>query len=371
MTKVLIIEDSEALLNDIVEMLSLEGFETIRAENGKVGVDIVADNRPDLIVCDIRMPVMDGYGVLDQIRSDPVTANIPFIFLTARTGRGEVREGMEMGADDYLTKPFTAEELISSVRSRLARKESAKQETERQLNELRKNITLALPHELRTPLNAIMGFSEIIVHDADNLQTDQVKEMATHINKAAMRLYRLVENYVLYANLEILDVHDERSKALRQGHAPYGIVTIEQQARVKAQTYGREADLVIVAPENYATLAIDGENLARIVQELVDNAFKFSRMGTPVWVEVEVDAEYLTLMVTDKGHGIPPEQMEKIGAYMQFERAFLEQQGIGFGLTIARRMVELHAGQFEIESELGSGTRIVLKLPLVDEASIS
>ncbi|MEL6152239.1 MAG: response regulator, partial [Chloroflexota bacterium] len=98
MSKVLVIEDSEPLLNDIVEMLSLEGFETLQAENGEVGIKLVEDHQPDLIVCDVRMPVMDGYKVLDHLRSNRETANIPFIFLTARTGRKERLEGMQLGA---------------------------------------------------------------------------------------------------------------------------------------------------------------------------------------------------------------------------------------------------------------------------------
>src|SRR5690349_18566274 len=110
-TKVLVIEDSADLRDDLIEMLTLDGYETKGAENGRVGVQVAQQIMPDLIVCDIMMPEMDGYDVLMALRRDPETAGIPFIFLTARTEHIDRRQGMVLGADDYLTKPFDVQEL--------------------------------------------------------------------------------------------------------------------------------------------------------------------------------------------------------------------------------------------------------------------
>ena len=119
MKKILVVEDAQSLRKDIVEMLGFEGFEAIGAENGLVGVDRARQVLPDLIICDIMMPGLDGYGVLEELRKDTLTSTIPFIFLTARTDRVDVRQGMELGADDFLTKPFHAAELLATVRTRL------------------------------------------------------------------------------------------------------------------------------------------------------------------------------------------------------------------------------------------------------------
>lgn len=367
MRKILVIEDSEALLNDIVEMLTLEGFETVRASNGREGIDMVHRHFPDLIVCDVRMPVMDGYGVLDNLRSDPVTANIPFIFLTARTGRTEMREGMRLGADDYLTKPFTAEELINSVHARLNRNDLMQDEAKRRMTQLRKSIVLALPHELRTPLNAVLGFSEIIMADNGSLSKEQIDDMATHINEAALRLYRLVENYVIYANLEIMHADDEHAEAMRRGRTQYPVVVVAQQAEEKARQYHREDDLHLDMPSLYTPLAVEGDNFARVVTELLDNAFKFSKPGSPVAVSLADMGDAMSITIRDEGIGMKPEDIRSIGAYMQFQRAFLEQQGVGLGLVIAKRITELHNGTFDIDSELGQYTRVTLTLPFVHE----
>ncbi|MEO1441560.1 MAG: response regulator [Chloroflexota bacterium] len=363
------IEDSEPLLNDIVEMLSLEGFETLQAENGEVGIKLVEDHQPDLIVCDVRMPVMDGYKVLDHLRSNRETANIPFIFLTARTGRKERLEGMQLGADDYLTKPFTAEELITTVHSRLARNHSFHTEVDRQMDMLRRSIILALPHELRTPLNAILGFSEIMIADSEILTRNQVYEMSEHINEAALRLYRLIENYVVYANLELLSEDEVRLENLRKGRTEYPAISIAQHVEDQARRQNRMDDLQLTMAEGCEPVAMDGDNLAKVVQELMDNALKFSKPGTAVEVIISCGEDGLNLVITDYGVGMSSTEIRSIGAYMQFQRAFLEQQGIGFGLYISQRIVELHNGRFDIRSAPSQFTTIDLTIPFAKPRS--
>ncbi len=121
MTKILVIEDEVAVRENLLELLEAENFETIEAENGKIGIEKAICETPDLILCDLMMPEMDGYGVLTSIRSEPTTATIPFIFLTAKSAKCDFRQGMDLGADDYITKPFTRAELLSAIISRLSK----------------------------------------------------------------------------------------------------------------------------------------------------------------------------------------------------------------------------------------------------------
>lgn len=122
MKKVLIIEDNDDIREGTAEILDLAGYETFTAKNGKIGVDLAVKHLPDIILCDIMMPELDGYGVLYLLQKNPQTVNIPFIFLTAKAERADMRKGMEMGADDYLTKPFDDVELFNSIESRLKKK---------------------------------------------------------------------------------------------------------------------------------------------------------------------------------------------------------------------------------------------------------
>lgn len=121
MKKVLLIEDDKVLRENTAELLELASYEVIKASNGKKGIEAARQHHPDVIVCDIMMPEMDGYQVLENLAEDHSTQGIPFIFLSAKTERKDVRKGMELGADDYITKPFEEAELIGAIESRLAR----------------------------------------------------------------------------------------------------------------------------------------------------------------------------------------------------------------------------------------------------------
>src|SRR5215207_8957285 len=125
---ILVIDDNSNIRDNTAEILELAGYKTFTAENGKQGVDIAVKEKPAVIVCDIMMPELDGYGVLHLLRKNPDTRNIPFIFLTAKAERSDFRKGMEMGADDYLTKPFDDVELLNAIESRLKKNDILKKE---------------------------------------------------------------------------------------------------------------------------------------------------------------------------------------------------------------------------------------------------
>ena len=126
--RIVLIEDNKAVRENLTEILELSHFEVMGADNGKTGVELITRELPDLIICDIMMPELDGYGVLNQLSKNPKTSAIPFIFLTAKAERADFRKGMEMGADDYITKPFDDIELLNAIETRLKKKEQLKTE---------------------------------------------------------------------------------------------------------------------------------------------------------------------------------------------------------------------------------------------------
>ena len=162
MKKILLIEDDKSILTIITDILEAEDFVVIGATNGRLGIEKAQQEVPDLILCDVMMPEVDGYGVLKLLRENLVTEAIPFIFLTAKSTKADLREGMELGADDYLTKPFTRDELMKAINTRLDKQRVIERRTQEQLDDLRSSITLSLPHELRTPLN---GMELLVIHN--------------------------------------------------------------------------------------------------------------------------------------------------------------------------------------------------------------
>lgn len=367
MQKILVIEDAQSLRRDILEMLKFEGYDVHGAEDGLVGVDRAREVMPDLIICDIMMPGRDGYGVLEELRRDPTTASIPFIFLTARTDRVDVRQGMELGADDYLTKPFTASELLATVSTRIEKRAQISQIADRKLDDLRENIILALPHELRTPLNVILGFSDLMMTDYSAMEAVRMGEMARHINNAALRLYRLVENFLIYANIRLMQTSPEQFESLRQRPTYGPRSTIEFVANQHAEQYERNEDVALDVAD-VDSLLVAEEYLRKLLEEIIDNALKFSEAGTTVNITGRPSGEHYTLTITDRGRGMTSEQVKNIGAYMQFDRRFYEQQGSGLGLAIAKELVELYGGTLSVTSMPAEGTTVRVTLPMGNAA---
>ncbi|WP_019500069.1 putative bifunctional diguanylate cyclase/phosphodiesterase [Pseudanabaena sp. PCC 6802] len=162
MTKILVIEDMESLREEMIEALSYEGFDVIGAENGVVGVRLALEHLPNLIVCDVMMPELDGYETLATLRREPSTATIPFIFLTAKADKADMRQGMELGADDYLTKPFTIEELLSAIAARLKKQATLQERVERELKQTESRMTYLAQHDDLTNLPNRLLFHDLL-----------------------------------------------------------------------------------------------------------------------------------------------------------------------------------------------------------------
>ncbi|MEG3861277.1 EAL domain-containing response regulator [Microcoleus sp. herbarium12] len=178
MKKILVIEDDRVIRENILKLLKAEGFDVTGAENGAQGLNAAVSNLPDVILCDVMMPQLDGYGVLVALRSHPVTATVPFVFLTGKADRSQVRQGMELGADDYLTKPFTKAELVGAVSSRLKKQAAlAKQQDNlrSQSSELRQEDADKL-EQIKTNLCAALEREEFQVYYQPqvNVQTGKI-----------------------------------------------------------------------------------------------------------------------------------------------------------------------------------------------------
>jgi two-component system sensor histidine kinase/response regulator len=361
MPKILVIDDDELICEMIASSLKLEGFETIRAFDGTAGVEAARTHLPDLIVCDILMPKLDGYETLKALRENPVTAMIPFIFLTGQSTISDVRQGMVHGADDFLTKPIKIGELVAAIQARLRRQVLVDRETDRRLNELRVNLSISLPHEIRTPLSGIIGFAEVLRDDVKSLGPDEISEMAKIILKSATRLGHLVENFLTFAQLDMLAATSAPKAFVGKDMTVMFDLHIEEIADKKGKEYERPDDLKLSLGGAEASITtLSGK---RIVEELVDNAFKFSNRGQSIELATKAVDDFWELTVKDGGVGMDSKEIAQIGAYKQFQRKSREQQGSGLGLAIALKMSELYGGTLTIQSELGKGTLVTVRLP--------
>ena len=361
MKRILVIDDEQWLRELVRLALQQRGYEVIEAENGVAGVETARRELPDLILCDVNMEKMDGYLTLSVLRQEPSAATIPFILMTGTADNAGMRHGMELGADDYLPKPFTIDALYAAVETRLKKAQVVRQEAEKKLTDLRNNISLMLPHELRTPLNGILAYGELLATEAGTLPASEIAEMGQSIHDSGKQLERLIENFLIFAQIELLGADAQKIGALREKRTSLPAKLIEEHARSQARAVNRSGDLAMDLSE--IPVPMSEEYLAKIVDELVQNALKFSEPGSPVRLALSAAPNGITLSIIDRGRGFSTEHIAKVGAYMQFDRKLQEQQGLGLGLVIAKRLAELHGGTLSIQSERGSATTVALKLP--------
>jgi two-component system, sensor histidine kinase and response regulator len=368
MKKILVIEDDPNIRENIVELLEDEGYHVFTAANGRDGIAVALERKPTLIVSDVLMPGIDGFGVLKAVRSEPSLATTPFIFLTAKVDKPDFRAGMELGADDYLTKPFTHDELLQAISSRLSKQTLYNDEAEKKISDLRKNISYALPHEFRTPLSGIIAPAKMMLDSLDVLSKEDLRDFLRIIYDSGERLHRLIQNFLLYSQLE-MDVNDAAQIAVMRKGSTLGANTIcSKAASDRAVLHKRTQDLHLTIGDGAVAMAKD--HLEKVCSELVDNALKFSKPGQPVAVSGEcIDQKFYRLRITDNGKGIQPEEIEKIEAFVQFKRKVYEQQGTGLGLAIVKRLIAMHGGTLEFKSVPGAGTSVTAMLPLYREPS--
>lgn len=363
MSLILVVEDEDHIRNNICEILTYENYHVIQAANGIQGLKMAQEYNPDLILCDVLMPGLTGWDVLLELRSNAATADVQFVFLTALADRASARKGMSHGADDYVPKPFTHKELLDTVSTRLKRGEENRNRQAGRIDQLRRNIIYALPHELRSPLTGILSCAEFLLMDhPTGLDMARVQNVAGIIERSGRRLQRLIENYLYFAQLE-LAAGDPNRRAEFLTHNlsnPGGV--IYEAAKERSIAYQRPNDLNLQLDN--AVVAIAEDNLQKIVTELVDNACKFSKPGTPVIVETSINGGVFGLRVVDQGRGMAEEEIQSIDPFAQFQRTLFEQQGVGLGLAIVRRLTDLYGGQFSIVSQPEKGTDVMVMLPM-------
>ncbi|MFC1849640.1 response regulator [candidate division CSSED10-310 bacterium] len=353
--KILIIEDEEAVRFNIVEILEMENFITFGAANGRDGVRLARKHLPDLVICDILMPELNGYEVLAELRNTRKTAHIPFIFLTAKATPRDFRRGMGLGADDYITKPFKIDDLLSTIQTQFEKREAASKE----LREVLTTLSFTLPHEMMTPLTSILGFSQLLTQSTYAASSDEVTLIGRAIYKNGIRLKRLIGNYLLYTDLK----HGKNEHLEENWLWEESVLSkdaIQDFVEHLVINYDRTDDLVLELTA--ARLRIAGNAFLKILEELIDNAFKFSEPGTPVKVFTESQKNHYLLIIADQGCGMKKDQVEIIGPFTQFDRDYYEQQGSGLGLYISKSLIESCRGDLNIKTEYGRGTTVTVVL---------
>jgi signal transduction histidine kinase len=355
---ILIIDDDVHLAAVMALGLETNGYKTICAANAMVGLELANAHMPDLILCDIDMPGKDGRLLLKEMRAHPKLADRQFVLMTGRSTMANQRTGMDLGADDFLLKPFDLGALIRCVEARISRADGGRRIDDRGVEDLRKSLNSSLPHEFFTPLAGILGLTELLQKELDAASKDEIRDYLREIHECGRRLHRRLSNYLLILGLEPKGA--DRDGALLDAAAV--VKTLSDGASASAARHKRVADLSLDLTG--ASLRASPADLAALAEELVDNALSYSQPGTPVRVSARPDGGMLRLSVIDLGAGMTPEQRQQLDPGDKKEREAQRQEGVGLGLTLVRKLLQRLGGEISLESEPGKGTTIHILLPI-------
>jgi len=363
MTSILCIEDEKDLREDVVDQLRETGYDTYEASNGVEGMDIIRRVCPDLVLCDITMPKMNGYQLLEELRANhPEHAETPFIFLSALADRKDVIAGKQLGADDYLTKPVDFGDLQSTIQARLGQVERMTALKEREISDIRTEIMLLLPHELLTPLNHIIGFSEVLTQQIYGpIGNGKYLEYIKGIHESGLHLNGTLTSILTLADI----VSKKRLPETKPSKVSSCIEEIFEYHRREASEAA--VDFICdVAPD---TPLVSGDRalIRQALSALISNAIKFSptkgrvvltakKGGEPGWVQFDVGDDGAGMSANDLEEAMKPfSQLDK-GMSRRFE-------GLGIGLTLAKALTESMGGTFVVRSAVNTGTTVTLLLP--------
>lgn len=364
--KILVIEDDLNIQSNLAEWLEFEGFSVATASDGRQGIQKALEFLPNLIISDISMPEMNGYDVIETLHTYPQLAGIPFIFLTALTDKSFVRVGMELGADDYLTKPFTRPELLSAINARLERHKAIATTVRQEVEEVKLKLIRLVSHELRTPLTSLIFVQQVLERQLEMLSREEIADMLSTIRVGTDRLQHLIQQTVLLAKIETGLL--TQASIEEMGTTVY-LWQLIPDAVEHARRYAfRNRDGHIVVDQRDIKNAIFGDALLlkQALSELLTNALNFSDESNAIYVTRQYADNFIWIRVVDQGFGMT--QADTVKAQKPFEqvgRDRREQQGLGLGLTVARQIVELHKGFFHIESQVSKGTEVTLGFPAV------
>jgi len=346
--KILIIDDTVDIVDLLQKRLRVEGYEIFSAYDGEEGLRQVAACAPDLVILDVMMPKLDGFEVLKRLKADEKTRYIPVLMLTARAELPDKIQGFEIGADDYLTKPFDYKELAVRVKSLFARKAANEKLAEEEKSGALDHMLDEVAHEVRNPLVIIGGLARRVLKklpedSREREYLDIILANVAALEKMVTQLFALKSAALSY--IEPADINEIIGAALGRFAEQLAAQAIAVETRLECPSM---------------LIPVDRENLIRAIACLIENALEAMigeiRRLTIITRQIDGNVE---ILLSDTGKGISRETIKNI-----FDPFFTSKiYGPGLGLTFVLKTVQSHKGKISVESEVGKGTTFSVKLP--------
>lgn len=344
---ILVIEDDDLVRQTLVDILEINNFAVFTANNGTDGLAIARQRLPTLIITDVNMPGMTGFELLEVFRGDEVLRTIPVIVISAKVDRAATRRGMELGAADFITKPFTEDEVLHSISTRLEKKEL--------LDEL-DAFAHTVAHDLNNPLAALTGRLELLGMLVETASRDEIQEHLKQATKASFRLVSIVDELLVLAGV--------RRQTVKR--APLDMAAIVAESLDRMDSFLRTQQATVKTPDSWPVAAGHAPWIIQVWVNYLSNAAKYGGGVTPPQITlgstVTQDGRFVRFWVQDQGPGLDEAGRQQM--FVPFTRiSSVRAKGHGLGLSIVRRIVEKLGGQVGVESQPGQGAQFWFELP--------
>ncbi|AVK47438.1 hypothetical protein AXY43_05030 [Clostridium sp. MF28] len=361
---ILIVDDNPNNIQVVATIISENGYELGIAMNAIEAYKFLEENIPELILLDVDMPEIDGFEVCSTLKKSSKYKDIPIIFLTVQDEKDDIVKAFDLGAVDYVTKPFNRKELVSRVRTHISLKKTKDElnkknlELERTL-EMKDEFLSIISHEFRTPLNVISSAIQAMNYICCNELSDKAKKYLRMIRQNTFRQLRLVNN--------LLDITRINAGRIKINKKNVDIVFLTKSIIESIYTYValKSIDVTFVSLIEKKIIGIDDEKYERILLNLLSNATKFTPEGKPIIVTLSSINDKICIEVKDKGIGIPEDKANIIfERFGQVDSSLSRQaEGAGIGLSLVKKFVESLGGSISVKSELGKGSAFTILLP--------
>ncbi len=358
--KILIVDDIPTNIQVLGSVLRKAGYEVAFTDNGQDAINKAKANRYDLFLLDIMMPNMDGFEVCSILKKMPESKEIPIIFLTAKTDSESLIKGFELGAVDYLTKPFKASELLARVKTHIWLKYTTEELTKS--NAVKDKLFSIIAHDLRGPVGNLGAALEVLVENLDTFDKEALSEILIDLKNSASRTNELLQSLLKWAR--------SQNNTIEFLPAPQNLNNIIQENSDLLQGTASQKQITITTEldEDISVIA-DVNMLKTIFRNLLSNAIKFSRINSQIIVKAKKTGSFAKISVKDFGVGIKPENIEKLLTTGEYFSTFgtANEKGTGLGLNLCKDFIERNGGEISIESTEGKGTEVIFTLPVSAE----
>jgi len=355
---ILIIDDEESIRDGCRQALEKSGHVVLTAENGKEGIRIARESKPEIAFVDLKMPSISGMEIIDILSRD--IPDIVSIVITGYASIVSAVESMKKGAYDYLPKPFTPDQL-RAVAKRGFEHRDLKMETKMLRDEkeqMEKNFITFVSHEMRSPLLVIEQYLEALRAVAGGCLDKDANDIVERCNKRIQGLKALVEHWLDISHIESGIFESEKNPVDISGIITRGVEEMAPLYHI------RELSIETDISEGMPGVIGDEESLVRVLVNIMGNASKYTPDGGKVSIRARHDEYYVSISISDTGTGIPQEKLPFIfEPFYRVKGKQEETRGSGLGLNFCKRIMEAHGGKIEASSQVGKGTTFVLELP--------